>query len=1405
MERVWIFDAFEKKQMRQILSNWAVIGAVLFLIFPFCSAYSEVVTDGSVGSAGPIAGPNYAIVNTLGTQSGGNLFHSFSAFNVSAGEVAIFSGPASVQRIITRITGGQLTTIDGTLRSTIAGADFYLLNPSGVLFNQNASLDMSGSLFVSTANALTFSDGTVYAIPAVPGAILTAATPESFGFTTTAPAEITVANPILALANNQRLALIGGDIAIRGPAVPVFRPTLTVVDGNLEFVSVAGLAQVALGNQSLSISSNATLGQVSIGDRAFVSVNGFGGGRIQIQSNTLLINGGSFIDNSSFGINPSGLISLDVQNSFTLTESSFVLARNAAAGATPIIRVNAGSFNVQGGSQLGSVVFGSGQGNNVDINVLGEIRVEGSFAGNSSALISVTQATGTAGNLNIQAASLVVDGGLLQSVQAVGGSGDSGDINLDVGRFSVVAGGQVEVGTNGTGSGGNLNVDATQAVEISGSDVNGTRSSLISSSVAAGGANAGNIRINSPVLTINDGVIESGTLDGGGGNIVIEAGQVDVLGGGQVFTTSRGTGNSGNLQIQTTGNLTLKGMNTGGQRSGVFANALSTGTGGDINLQAGDGFQLLAGARLAVDARGTGNAGTVSINATSVNTADSAILATATQSAGGNINLNARQIVLDATPVSATVFGGAGGGGNITINSTNLVALNGSDLTARADQGLGGNIQLNADVFLRTPDIDLDASSNVIGNDGRVEINAPEQDVASDLARLQAPPTASAQRSSACSPGQVNNTAPPLDVQQGLSAFGPWPSRNSGNRDYRKYHHQALQAWSEGKVGQATALFQQAYQRALKPVDGQARSVEAGIATLADRLAMAANEPPAKQQALLKQLLALSGDAKASAAQVVIAASGALTRLEISQWPLKTLFQAARKGVKTSVPGTLGRAQALAAMAGLYAYQGHHNDAARLYQQASHSALLGQAVVWAAEWATQQAKQEQASGQTRAALASWQRSSDWYWQQRKPLAQLWRAQGSNFRLKAGVVFEQIVRQQLSQSQLSQQTLRSIQNQWERLKVAELAEYNGDCLLAQAQPLSEAQQADPGSVVVYPILLEDRLELLVQRGAGELERRKVDVGREEINQTLDELLNTVESKGDEARIRRLAQRLYQWLVAPIEHQMQGSKTLVLVPDGRLRMLPPGLLHDGKQYLIERMASAAIPGLSLLRPPNASPAAPELASGEASSVTEISNGRILLAGADSVGVINAVKELNNLQSLLGAGRATLVSGGDYRLERLQNEVRKRRYRIMHLASHARFDSAQGSGLLVTTAHGGEINAQQISELVALTSDGGRPLELLTLSACETARGDDRVALGLGGIAARTGARSALATLWRTDDESAYYFMEAFYRYWQDHPEEGRAQAARAAALHLRHQEEFQHPVHWAEFLLIGDWRG
>jgi filamentous hemagglutinin family protein len=177
---------------------------------------AQIVTDGSVGPKVSLRGGEIKIGADLGTQRGDNLFHSFEKFGIATGQTATFTGPGTIKNVISRVTGGEVSNIDGTLASTVGQADLYFLNPAGVMFGPNATLDVPGSLHVSTAHELRFADGARFSALDKTGSGLTVAPPEAFGFLDRPPGRIGIEYSQLKVPTGRTVSLVGGDLDITG-------------------------------------------------------------------------------------------------------------------------------------------------------------------------------------------------------------------------------------------------------------------------------------------------------------------------------------------------------------------------------------------------------------------------------------------------------------------------------------------------------------------------------------------------------------------------------------------------------------------------------------------------------------------------------------------------------------------------------------------------------------------------------------------------------------------------------------------------------------------------------------------------------------------------------------------------------------------------------------------------------------------------------------------------------------------------------------------------------------------------------------------------------------------------------------------------------------------------------------
>jgi CHAT domain-containing protein len=331
-----------------------------------------------------------------------------------------------------------------------------------------------------------------------------------------------------------------------------------------------------------------------------------------------------------------------------------------------------------------------------------------------------------------------------------------------------------------------------------------------------------------------------------------------------------------------------------------------------------------------------------------------------------------------------------------------------------------------------------------------------------------------------------------------------------------------------------------------------------------------------------------------------------------------------------------------------------------------------------------------------------------------------------------------------------------------------------------------EHVSPDVAVIYPILLPDRTELLVSFPTG-LKRLAIPIIGPHLEQQVQIFRNALHDR-DPLRYLQHAQRLYSWLIRPLEPELaaQSVQTLVFVPDGMLRLLPLSALHDGQRFLIEKYAVAVTPSVTLTEP------------------RPLSRGtvRVLLAGvADAVEEFpplpRVTEEIDFIQRLYGGA---VLRGQDFGPERFARTVQQGQFDIIHIATHGYFASDASQSFLLTAQ--GKLTLERLADVVRHLRFRDQPLELLTLSACDTAQGDDRAALGLAGVAIQAGARSAVATLWLVADDAAAVLMQKFYQNLKT-AGVSRAQALQRAQIALLQEPRYADPFFWAPFLLINNW--
>jgi CHAT domain-containing protein len=363
----------------------------------------------------------------------------------------------------------------------------------------------------------------------------------------------------------------------------------------------------------------------------------------------------------------------------------------------------------------------------------------------------------------------------------------------------------------------------------------------------------------------------------------------------------------------------------------------------------------------------------------------------------------------------------------------------------------------------------------------------------------------------------------------------------------------------------------------------------------------------------------------------------------------------------------------------------------------------------------------------------------------------------------------------------QRILRDVRDQLETLKQAEVQDYfDNGCITSTA---SRGAINLPGVAVVYPILLSERTEVLIETN-GTLRRFSAPISRGQLTATVRRMRLGLERPSAGDAFRDPAQQLYKWLLGDATNWLRSQqvKTLVFVPSGPLRTIPLSALLEGNVFLIERFAIATTPAMSLV-----------------GSVTPQPANEVLLAGlTESVqGFAGLPSVSTELHSISAIYPAVSLKDETFSLVAIRTDLSKPGFSVAHLATHGEFSADHRQSFILTYD-----NRLTMDGLQAALARRGDPLDLLVLSACSTAAGDDRAALGLAGVAIQAGAKSALASLWSISDEATASLMSSFYKSLKTHGE-SKAESLRDAQLALLHTPEFRHPSYWAPYLLIGNW--
>ncbi|BCL37719.1 beta strand repeat-containing protein [Nostoc sp. MS1] len=790
-----------------ILSNCLLLSLGMMLIW-YDYAKADVISDGTLNTTVTQSGTKFII--TDGTRVGNNLFHSFSQFSVPSNGSAVFNNATDIQNIFSRVTGGNISDIDGLIQAN-GSANLFLLNPAGILFRSHAKLDIGGSFVGSTANSIKFADGAEFVVTPTSGTpLLTLAVPIGLQFGTT-PKPIQVegtghqlqllnsANPGNSPINPQShvtgiqlevkpgktLALIGGDISLVGG-------TLKATDGRIELGSV-GAGMVSFEGGKFNYDNVQSFRDIHFSQKALADASGLGGGAIQIQGVQVSFIDGSvaLIQNlgsqSSEGIN---IRAAELFEGIGVDANSLIPSglRNEtlATGNNGEIAVTTRQLVLEQGGRINSYTYGSGKSSNITLKVDDSLKLIGftPIYPNPSSI-----STGTYG------------------------VGSAGDIHISTRQLTAVNGGAISAASLGSGAAGNVTVKATELIELNGFMPGLFIPSSISSPALSAG-NAGNVQVDTNRLILsNGGRVDSSTVASGkGGNLVINA--TDSI---EVMGTVPGSRNPS--LISSSANILDESF-----RQRFKLPPAPSGDSGSLTINTSK-LTVSDGALINVQNEGSGNAGALRINAGSIFLNNRGrITASAQSGEGGNLNLQVQNtIVMRQSSLISTEAGGTGNGGNLTIDAPFIIGLENSDIIANAFQGNGGKIQLTTKSIFGleyrpqlTPENDITASSQ-FGVSGEVQINNIGLDPNSGLVELPANVTDPSQQiSTGCANNQASSFVAtgrggiPQNPQQQIGSDRTW----SDTRDisvFRKSGNLTTQApTSPETLTQATSWYRNA-------------------------------------------------------------------------------------------------------------------------------------------------------------------------------------------------------------------------------------------------------------------------------------------------------------------------------------------------------------------------------------------------------------------------------------------------------------------------------------------------------------------------------------------------------------------------------------------------------------------
>jgi filamentous hemagglutinin family protein len=679
----------------------------LFIFFFPVGVGSRIITDGTLGPAVTVDGPDYEIGQELGTRLDTNLFHSFHKFDIHAGECAIFTGSDDITSVISRVTGGDSSTINGLLSSRIGLADFYFINPAGVVLGPDVQVDVPAAFHIGTADELRFADGAIFSATRPDASVLSSVSPEHFGYLVShanemeLTADLVLNRCTLEFDAASSVSLSGRHVAITGEETA--NTNIRLPGGNLR-ISATGDGASEISFTALPVPE---AGKLDI-ENATIVTRGDGGGELLLSAGDAAITNSILAADNVGSTDALGNVQIAVAESLNLN-SSCVQSNGFGSGTSGRIMITAGDLMIRQPST--ETVAG---------------------------IFSDTTGEGNAGGITIEVENLLVDGqnhGAGITSNTYGFEGKGGILSMEVsGQLMLVNGGEILSGTSGKGDGGPILIKAGNVL------IDGQESDYItgitSSAWPGSGGNAGSVTMDvaGQVELVDGGEISSDTWDKGhAGSIVIEAGnilidgqesdyitgitssawpgsggnagsvtmdvagQVELVDGGEISSDTWDKGHAGSIIIEAENLCLIGNYDESGYLSSITSNACpgSSGEGGSIRIRIFELLDIIRGGTIAASTYGEGNGGDIHIHAGKVNIESqktryaTGIISNTFTGSGGNggaVSMFVEDMLEITQGIIATDTSGSGSAGMITVDANQIRIVGYGDVETVFDE-----------------------------------------------------------------------------------------------------------------------------------------------------------------------------------------------------------------------------------------------------------------------------------------------------------------------------------------------------------------------------------------------------------------------------------------------------------------------------------------------------------------------------------------------------------------------------------------------------------------------------------------------------------------------------------------------------------------------------------------------